>query len=83
MFIVAVAHTSSDSNVMDKGLAKCSGENEAVTGFTRTGFCDDQKGDEGSHHICIDLHTEPNFCETTKQDNVNHTVFLWKSYLLY
>ncbi len=44
---------------------------QALTGFTRSGYCVDAKDDVGSHHICIDLSstTGGNFCEVTGQPN--------------
>jgi len=56
-----------DMNVYEEPLRKCSRHGEATTGYKRTGSCDDVKGDIGTHHICVDLHTEPNFCHTTNQ----------------
>jgi len=61
------------TNVYGKPLSKCSQTGMALTGFTRTGRCVEEKDDEGSHHICIDLSSESlngkNFCEVTKQDD--------------
>merc|ERR1719174_2969812 len=60
---------TSDNDVFNEPLNKCSRPGEATTGYTRTGYCNDVVGDEGTHHICVDLHTEPNFCQTTRQGN--------------
>ena len=42
---------------------------QALSGFTRTGYCVNQQDDLGSHHICIDLSstTGGNFCSVTGQ----------------
>jgi len=57
-------------NVNGGPLAKCSHDGEAMTGFTRTGQCVDAgNDDQGSHHICIKMPKEDNFCTVTGQPN--------------
>merc|ERR1711871_92751 len=57
-------------NVFGEPLQRCSHTGMALTGFTRSGSCEDVEDDVGTHHICIDLSsttTEQNFCEVTNQ----------------
>merc|ERR1719375_841998 len=65
--------TRGDKNVKGSSLAECSSAGMASTGYMRTGKCTDAPGDEGSHHICIDLQGATaggkNFCEVTGQSN--------------
>merc|ERR1711988_736543 len=57
-------------NIYGKPLASCSEPGMAMTGFTRDGKCANTDGDEGSHHICIDMaNLTENFCLTTGQPN--------------
>merc|ERR1712216_310817 len=56
-------------NVNNTTLQHCSGRGMALTGFTRNGQCIDQDDDAGSHHICIEMPKEHNFCEVTRQPN--------------
>lgn len=47
---------------MDNGpLQPCS--MNPLTGYTRTGFCESVKGDEGSHHVCAKM--DRNFLDFT------------------
>lgn len=56
-------------NVNGGALGLCSENGMAMTGFTRSGKCEELQDDDGSHHICIDLSTTSggNFCEVTGQ----------------
>ena len=47
----------------------CSKDSDAKTGFERTGKCTEADGDQGSHHICINMqaNTGGNFCTVTGQ----------------
>lgn len=59
-----------DVNVHGGALKACSGTGMAATGYGRDGFCRDEAGDSGSHHMCLDIATgEANFCESTGQPN--------------
>jgi len=42
-------------NILGGELQPCSHNGMALTGFTRTGFCEDYDEDTGSHNICIDI----------------------------
>merc|ERR1712216_476650 len=50
-------------------LQLCSPVGEAMTGWTRNGKCIEEQDDKGSHHICIRLPKEHNFCTVTGQPN--------------
>mmetsp|Transcript_128017 Transcript_128017/g.250683 ORF Transcript_128017/g.250683 Transcript_128017/m.250683 type:complete len:165 (+) Transcript_128017:112-606(+) len=53
-------------NVLGGDLGLCSHPGTALTGFTRTGHCEDfGNDDQGSHHICIQM--KSNFCKLTGQ----------------
>ena len=69
-------NTSDRKNVQGAPLQLCSHSGMAMTGFTRSGKCEDQNDDQGSHHICIDLKSvnglngeKKNFCQVTGQPN--------------
>ena len=73
---MAKLNTPAFKNVQGGPLQICSQKGMAMTGFTRNGKCVEQKDDEGSHHICIDLKSvsgqanqSENFCEVTGQPN--------------
>jgi uncharacterized protein (DUF2237 family) len=63
--------TSTKLNVYGDMLQPCSTDNMALTGWTRTGYCEDKIDDAGSHHICIDISSTMggNFCEVTGQSD--------------
>jgi uncharacterized protein (DUF2237 family) len=67
----SVAMAESSKNVYGEALQKCSQSGMALTGFTRTGHCQDYPGDHGSHHVCVDIAgtTGGNFCTVTGQPN--------------
>jgi len=67
----AIAPAAAAVNVYGDTLQRCSGNGQALTGFTRNGHCVDQNDDAGSHHICIDMAstTGGNFCTVTQQPN--------------
>eukprot|EP00930_Biecheleria_cincta_P050459 TRINITY_DN35629_c0_g1_i1.p1 TRINITY_DN35629_c0_g1~~TRINITY_DN35629_c0_g1_i1.p1 ORF type:complete len:181 (-),score=26.43 TRINITY_DN35629_c0_g1_i1:224-766(-) len=55
-------------NVLGTALKTCSSDGEALTGFTRDGFCREAGDDDaGSHHVCIKMKSD--FCTVTGQDN--------------
>jgi len=56
-------------NILGGELQPCSHNGMALTGFTRTGFCEDYDEDTGSHNICIDIPSSKggNFCTVTGQ----------------
>ena len=56
-------------NVYGSPLQECSEEGYAVTGYTRSGVCENLDSDAGSHHICVSLQNEEeiNFCSATGQ----------------
>ena len=56
-------------NVYGRELQPCSGDNMALTGFTRNSHCVDASGDSGSHNVCIDMKStrHGNFCTVTGQ----------------
>lgn len=60
-------------NVYGEKLTKCSKDGMAVTGYSRSGLCEDSLGDTGSHHICLDISKIGNggetFCTLTEQPN--------------
>ena len=58
-------------NVKGTELQKCCGSGMALTGFTRSGSCEDHNDDAGSHHVCIDMSstTGGNFGSVTGQPN--------------
>ena len=56
-------------NVYNQRLQSCSSSNTALTGYTRNGKCEKLENDIGSHHVCLDINTNPNFCTSTGQDN--------------
>jgi len=67
---------SGHKNVNGGPLQLCSKSGMAMTGFTRSGKCEERNDDAGSHHICIDLKSvsgqssqSENFCEVTGQPN--------------
>lgn len=56
------------TNVLGSALQSCSTKGTALTGFTRTGKCEDEgNDDEGSHHVCIKMKAD--FCTVTGQPN--------------
>ena len=57
--------TNAALNVKRQTLTACSSNGEALTGFERSGKCMYSEGDEGSHHICIDMPSD--FCSGTGQ----------------
>merc|ERR1719277_1214707 len=60
--------TTGKKNVLGTPLQTCSQPGTALTGFTRSGKCEDAGNDDaGSHHICIKM--EPDFCTVTGQPN--------------
>ena len=58
-------------NVYGDDLQPCSQDGMALTGFTRTGLCDDYDEDAGSHNVCINMPSSSggNFCTVTGQPN--------------
>lgn len=59
-------------NVYGRPLAECSLPGMAVTGYTRTGYCNLHQGDSGSHNVCVDISNVANgqnFCEITGQSD--------------
>merc|ERR1719499_49520 len=57
-------------NVYGRPLAECSLPGMAITGYTRTGYCNLHQGDSGSHNVCIDISNVANgenFCSITGQ----------------
>ena len=62
---------SNNVNVLNKPLQQCSVPGSAMTGYTRTGVCENHRNDRGSHHVCIniDLPDGENFCNATGQPN--------------
>jgi len=60
-------------NLEGTALQACSQANEATTGWHRDGKCTEGENDQGSHHICVDLHhaqtADGNFCSLTGQSN--------------
>jgi uncharacterized protein (DUF2237 family) len=69
---VAASHKDTASgeklNVLGTALQSCSEKGTALTGFTRSGKCEDEGDDDaGSHHICIKMKSD--FCTVTGQPN--------------
>lgn len=66
-----VGSSSSYQNVYGKNLKRCSSNNMALSGYTRTGYCVNEQDDSGSHHICIDVSSTNggNFCTVTGQSD--------------
>merc|ERR1719445_1798915 len=59
-------------NVYGRPLAECSLPGMAITGYTRTGYCNLHQGDSGSHNVCVDISNVANgqnFCEITGQSD--------------
>merc|ERR1719273_1965133 len=62
-------------NIYDEPLKSCSYDGIAITGYTRTGFCNLHATDSGSHNVCLDISAVKktpdnemrNFCEITGQ----------------
>jgi len=73
IFVVDAVVAGGDpyKNVYGNELESCSQPGMALTGFTRNGHCIDEKDDEGSHHICINLSSTKggNFCDVTGQSD--------------
>lgn len=63
--------STTDRNVRGSALAPCSREGYALTGYARTGKCENHRNDRGSHHVCLDLQLKDgsNFCKRTRQPN--------------
>merc|ERR1712046_513268 len=71
-----MVQTGGKRNVNGGPLKECSTQGMAMTGFTRSGKCEERNDDAGSHHICIDLKSvsgtsnqSENFCRVTGQPN--------------
>ena len=56
-------------NVYREPLQPCSQPGHAVTGYTRSGLCQDVASDRGSHHVCMDIRLRDggSFCAATGQ----------------
>merc|ERR1719181_2151565 len=57
-------------NLYGRPLKECSEKGMAITGYTRTGYCNLHQGDSGSHNVCIDISNVANgenFCSITGQ----------------
>ena len=48
--IIANVSGTGETNVLGTGLELCS--NEPLTGYTRTGYCETNEYDQGTHLIC-------------------------------
>jgi len=60
--------THEKQNVLGTALQSCSVKGTALTGFSRTGKCEDAGDDDGgSHHVCIQMKAD--FCTVTGQPN--------------
>ena len=71
-------NSNSNSNYIPKNvyggtLQSCSSDGSARAGYTRSGYCVNEKDDVGSHHICINLaaiaSSGQNFCQVTGQSD--------------
>lgn len=60
-----------ETNVAGEPLVSCSQEGYALTGYARTGKCEDSSTDAGHHHVCLDLTDAvgTTFCAQTGQEN--------------
>lgn len=59
-------------NLYGRPLEECSEQGMAITGYTRTGYCNLHQGDSGSHNVCIDISdvaNGENFCSITGQSD--------------
>jgi len=63
----ALRYRDSAINIFGEPLEPCSEVGTAMTGFERTGKCEEVDGDAGSHHICIKM--KKDFCDVTEQPN--------------
>jgi len=70
-YLTSAGSSSSYKNVYGKNLQRCSSNNMALSGYTRTGYCVNEQDDSGSHHICIDVSSTNggNFCTVTGQND--------------
>jgi uncharacterized protein (DUF2237 family) len=71
IFLCCPVRAGNYLNVLGNELQSCSSDGMALTGYTRTGYCVDQKEDSGSHHVCIDVSSASggNFCKVTGQED--------------
>ena len=69
-----------DINVLGTALQPCSGDQERITGFDRSGMCKSHSSDAGSHHVCLDASKRVggrNLCDHTGQSDWCKDVGNW------
>lgn len=54
-------------NIYGEKLQPCSTSGMALAGATSSGYCFEKNDESNSHHVCINLSSNSDFCDMTKQ----------------